>query len=58
MTSLATIIGPLLGGLLYVHLGHAIPYWSAALIIILVIGAVLLSLHVRQQTQTVQTTEA
>jgi len=38
MTSLATIIGPLLGGLLYVHLGHAIPYWSAALIIILATG--------------------
>jgi DHA1 family tetracycline resistance protein-like MFS transporter len=56
MTSLATIIGPLLGGLLYVHLGHAIPYWSAALIIILAIGAVLLSLCM-QQTQTVQTTD-
>jgi MFS transporter, DHA1 family, tetracycline resistance protein len=52
MTSLATIIGPLLGGLLYVHLGHAIPYWSAALMVILAIGAVLLSLRV-QQTQTV-----
>lgn len=41
MQSLAMIMGPLLGGLLYVQFGHAIPYWSGALIIVLAILAVI-----------------
>lgn len=40
--SLAMIVGPLVGGWLYVDLGHAIPYWSGTLSIILAIGAVAL----------------
>lgn len=60
MGSLAAIIGPLLGGLLYVNLGHATPYWFGAFIIILAIGAILLSLptlRVQQRAQTAKITE-
>ncbi|HET8853609.1 MAG TPA: MFS transporter [Ktedonobacteraceae bacterium] len=42
--SLAMIIGPLLGGLLYAQLGHATPYWTGALIIGLAIASICLSL--------------
>lgn len=44
MGSLAAIIGPLAGGLLYVQIGHAISYWSGALIIALAIAAVALAI--------------
>ena len=40
--SLAMIVGPLVGGWLYTSLGHAIPYWSGTLSIVLAIGAVAL----------------
>src|SRR5579872_1808821 len=44
MQSLAMILGPLFGGFLYIEFGHAIPYWSGTLIIVLAIGAVLLAI--------------
>ncbi len=44
MQSLAMILGPLLGGLLYTQFGHAIPYWSGALIIVLAIISVALAI--------------
>lgn len=44
MQSLAMILGPILGGLLYVQLGHATPYWSGALIIGLTIGSIVLAI--------------
>ncbi|QBD78072.1 MFS transporter [Ktedonosporobacter rubrisoli] len=43
MQSLAMILGPLFGGLLYVQLGHATPYWAGALIVILAIISVMLA---------------
>jgi MFS transporter, DHA1 family, tetracycline resistance protein len=51
MASLAMIIGPLLGGLLYVQFGHAIPYWSGALVIILAILAVALVIPASTKSQ-------
>ena len=42
--SLAMIVGPLFGGLLYAQYGHATPYWSGALIIALAIGSVVLAI--------------
>lgn len=44
MESLAMILGPLLGGLLYTQFGHATPYWSGALIIVLAILSVVLAI--------------
>ena len=44
MQSLATILGPLFGGLLYVQFGHATPYWSGTLIIVLAIVSVVLAI--------------
>lgn len=44
MQSLAMILGPLFGGLLYVQFGHATPYWSGALIIALSITSVVLAI--------------
>ncbi len=44
MQSLAMILGPLFGGLLYVQFGHATPYWSGALIIALSIASVVLAI--------------
>lgn len=44
MQSLALILGPLLGGLLYVSFGHATPYWSGALIIVLAIVSVVMAI--------------
>ena len=44
MQSLAMILGPLFGGLLYTQLGHATPYWSGALIIALAIASVVLAI--------------
>ncbi|MBE3561069.1 MAG: MFS transporter [Ktedonobacteraceae bacterium] len=44
MASLAMILGPLFGGLLYVRFGHATPYWSGTLIIVLAIITVVLAL--------------
>jgi MFS transporter, DHA1 family, tetracycline resistance protein len=51
MASLAMIVGPLLGGLLYVQFGHAIPYWSGALVIILAILAVALVIPASTKSQ-------
>jgi DHA1 family tetracycline resistance protein-like MFS transporter len=45
MQSLALILGPLCGGVLYTRFSHGTPYWSGALIIVLAIGAVLLAVH-------------
>jgi DHA1 family tetracycline resistance protein-like MFS transporter len=42
--SLAMILGPLFGGLLYAQFGHATPYWSGALIIALTIVSVALAI--------------
>lgn len=42
--SLAMILGPLYGGLLYTNFGHFSPYWSGALIIFLAIASVILAL--------------
>ncbi len=44
MQSLAMILGPLFGGLLYVQVGHAIPYWSGALIVLLALVSVVLAI--------------
>lgn len=44
MQSLALILGPILGGVLYAQFGHATPYWSGALIIGLAILSVVLGL--------------
>jgi MFS transporter, DHA1 family, tetracycline resistance protein len=44
MQSLAMILGPLFGGLLYVQFGHATPYWSGTLIIVLAIVSVVLAI--------------
>ncbi|GHO79067.1 tetracycline resistance MFS efflux pump [Ktedonobacter sp. SOSP1-85] len=44
MQSLALILGPILGGVLYAQFGHATPYWSGALIIGLAILSVVLAL--------------
>ncbi|GHO86364.1 MFS transporter [Dictyobacter formicarum] len=41
MQSLAMIIGPLCGGVLYEQFGHAIPYWFGVLIIALAIVSVI-----------------
>jgi DHA1 family tetracycline resistance protein-like MFS transporter len=40
LQSLAMILGPLGGGLLYAQFGHGTPYWCGALIIVLAIGTV------------------
>jgi DHA1 family tetracycline resistance protein-like MFS transporter len=44
MASLAMILGPLFGGLLYTEFGHATPYWSGALIILLAIASVIVTI--------------
>jgi DHA1 family tetracycline resistance protein-like MFS transporter len=43
MQSLAMILGPIFGGALYAQFGHASPYWSGALIIVLAIGTIMLA---------------
>ncbi len=52
MQSLAMILGPLFGGLLYVQLGHSTPYWSGTLIIILAIASVTLALPALRESST------
>lgn len=44
LQSLALILGPLFGGILYAQLGHATPYWSGALIIGLAIASIVLAI--------------
>jgi DHA1 family tetracycline resistance protein-like MFS transporter len=44
MASLAMILGPLFGGLLYTQFGHPTPYWSGALIIILAIASITITI--------------
>ena len=44
LQALASILGPLWGGLLYAQFGHASPYWSAALFVILAILVTFLAL--------------
>ncbi|MBA2678285.1 MAG: MFS transporter [Ktedonobacteraceae bacterium] len=44
LQSLALIVGPLFGGVLYAQLGHAIPYWSGTLIIGLAIACIVLAI--------------
>jgi DHA1 family tetracycline resistance protein-like MFS transporter len=55
MQSLAMILGPILGGVLYAQFGHATPYWSGALIIALAIGSVIMAIpatrKMSQQTE-------
>jgi MFS transporter, DHA1 family, tetracycline resistance protein len=43
MQSLALILGPILGGLLYSQFGHAIPYLASSLIALLTIASILLA---------------
>jgi DHA1 family tetracycline resistance protein-like MFS transporter len=57
MQSLAMIIGPLFGGLLYAQFGHATPYFSGVLIIALAIVSVVLAIpaiHARSSEVTEQ----
>jgi hypothetical protein len=42
--ALASILGPLWGGLLYTQLGHASPYWSAAIFVALAMLVTFLAL--------------
>lgn len=49
MQSLAMIIAPLVGGVLYAQLGHGVPYWSGALFIALTISTVFLALPALRQ---------
>lgn len=52
LQSLARILGPLWGGLLYARSSHASPYWSAAIFVVLAILATFLaipSLRVQQR---------
>lgn len=42
--SLAMILGPLFGGLLYAQWGHATPYWTGTLIILLAVAAIMLAI--------------
>ena len=44
MGSLAMILGPLFGGLLYDQFGHATPYWFGVLIIVLAIASIILAI--------------
>jgi DHA1 family tetracycline resistance protein-like MFS transporter len=44
LQALASILGPLWGGLLYVQFGHASPYWSAAVFVALAILVTFLAL--------------
>ncbi|HLV97970.1 MAG TPA: MFS transporter [Ktedonobacterales bacterium] len=44
MSSLAMILGPLFGGLLYAQFGHATPYWSGALIMVLAMASIALAI--------------
>ncbi len=44
LQSLAMILGPLFGGLLYARFGHATPYWTGTLIISLAIVSVSLAI--------------
>ncbi len=38
--SLANIVGPVLAGVLYDHVGRSSPYWGGAIIVLLAVGAV------------------
>lgn len=51
MESVARILGPLYGGVLYARFGHASPYWSGALIVGLAILAMGLSISSIQTHQ-------
>lgn len=42
--SLAFVLGPLWGSVLYTRLGHAAPYWSSVAVIGFAIGATILAL--------------
>jgi MFS transporter, DHA1 family, tetracycline resistance protein len=44
MQSLAMILGPILGGVLYSQLGHATPYWFGTLVIGLAIASIILAI--------------
>lgn len=43
MQSLAMVLGPIFGGVLYAQIGHASPYWSGAIIILMAAGSIILS---------------
>ncbi len=51
MSSLATILGPLCGGMLYVQFGHAIPYWSGTFVFILALFAVTMVIPAARKNQ-------
>jgi MFS transporter, DHA1 family, tetracycline resistance protein len=51
MEAVARILGPLYGGVLYARFGHASPYWSGALFVVLAIVAIGLSLPSLQTQQ-------
>jgi DHA1 family tetracycline resistance protein-like MFS transporter len=44
MQALALVFGPLLGGVLYGQVGHAIPYWSGTGVMLLAVLAVILAI--------------
>jgi MFS transporter, DHA1 family, tetracycline resistance protein len=58
MQSLAMILGPLFGGLLYAQLGHAVPYWSGALIIVLAIVSIALAVPAMRRRSAAEEIEA
>jgi DHA1 family tetracycline resistance protein-like MFS transporter len=59
LQSLARILGPLWGGLLYARSGHASPYWSAAIFVVLAILATFLAIpSLRVQQRGVNTSES
>lgn len=58
MQALATILGSLVGGVLYDSLGHGIPYWFGALVIVLTMGAIFLALPAVRASEASPETEA
>jgi len=48
MQSLAMVLGPIFGGVLYAQIGHASPYWSGAIIILMAAGSIILSRPARR----------
>ena len=49
--SLARIVGPVCGGLLYAQVGHASPYWSGAVMVVLAILATVFAIPTLQADQ-------
>lgn len=56
--SLATVVGPLIAGLLYAQVGHAVPYWVGAAVALLAAAAVVRSIPVLHAHRTTLPAEA